>query len=307
MTLYDDYNAAIAVGRKVIDDYETASVNRIEALSAQLLEANRTITALQARIAVLEAETDPEPPVDPEPEIPAGNGPVAAGSVGFRGDRSTLRKLSGQTITKAGTVLENFIVTGEINVQAENVTIRNGVVKGSYYGIRELGKAKGLTIENVTVEGASEASIAVQSNNVTVRKCDLSGADDGMKLGGKDVLIENNHIHDLRASAGAHNDGIQCGSASNVIFRGNRIEARNTSCIAMFEGQGTWSNITVENNYLSGAGYLLYAPGTSGTNVAVRNNVFTKWGWGPVADWAGVKGTKVWTSNTDATGKAITA
>ncbi len=59
----------------------------------------------------------------------------------------------------------------------------------------------------------------------------------------------------------------------------------------MFGDFGQIKNITVEDNYLTGAGYLLYAGAVPGKpyplprNVAVRNNVFApvgQWGWGPV-------------------------
>jgi hypothetical protein len=124
-----------------------------------------------------------------------------------------------------------------------------------------------------------------------------------MKISGNNVLIQDNYIHDLySADPEAHNDGIQCESSAGLKFIHNTIASKDTSCISMFAGQGTWSDIVIDNNWFSGpVAYCVYAG--LATNLRIRDNRFAQWVFGPVTDWSATG--NVWSGNTNASGTII--
>lgn len=241
----------------------------------------------------------------PKPEPPASTWPDATST----GRRSTapLTKRSGYTVRTAGTVIEDQEISGTLIIDAANVVVRNCVVRASFFGIETTRNGRGLIVEDCTIIGGGDCGIAVtQSSDATVRRCNISGGFDGMKVGGANVTVERNYIHDLASSRDAHNDGIQCmGGVTNLRVLGNYIAARDTSCLAMFENQGTWNGATIDGNWMGGAGYLIYAGGNDGTNIKIRNNTFGSYGYShPVTDWSPKSGHE-WSGNKMANGVAV--
>ena len=235
---------------------------------------------------------------------PIVTGWPSASNTGYLGSQG-LTNQNGYTVTTPGAVIEYKNITGTLVIDAANVTVRNCQINSGFFGIETTSRARYLVVEDCTVIGGGDCGIAAtQSNDVIVRRNNVSGGFDGMKIAGTNVLVEDNYIHNLQGGASAHNDGIQCGSSTNLTFRHNYIAARDTSCIAMFQGQGTYNTVLVENNYLANAGYLLYSPGTTGSNIRVMGNTFVNWGWGPVSDWV-VKTGNVWSGNVNGSGSPV--
>jgi hypothetical protein len=258
-------------------------------------------------VGVFKADPTPTPTPSPTPSpspspSPSGEWPDAS-NTGYSGSLTTR---SGYRVTTAGAVLENQHFTSTLVIAAANVTVRNCRVDAGFFGIEVESGGDGLTVENCTITGGGDSGIAsTQADDVTIRRNNISGGADGMKIAGTDVLVEDNYIHDLAGCPSCHNDGIQSyGNGTRLVFRHNYIAARDTSALAMFEGQHTWNDVLVENNYLTGAGYLLYAPGTSGTTVRVLGNTFGTWGWGPVSDWVSKPG-NVWSGNVTTSGVPV--
>lgn len=254
-------------------------------------------------------EPTPDPEPEPEPEPEPTPTPTAWPNASTTGRRSTapLTKRSGYTVRTAGTVIEDQEISGTLIIDAANVVVRNCVVRASFFGIETTRNGRGLIVEDCTIIGGGDCGIAVtQSSDATVRRCNISGGFDGMKVGGANVTVERNYIHDLASSRDAHNDGIQCmGGVTNLRVIGNYIAARDTSCLAMFENQGAWNGATIEGNWLGGAGYLIYAGGNDGTNIKIRNNTFGSYGYShPVTDWSPKAGHE-WSGNKMANGVAV--
>lgn len=237
-----------------------------------------------------------QPPDVPVPPVPTGW--PSATNTGFLGDPTSLTNMSGTTISTPGTVIEGRRINDAIRPNAANIIIRNCIILGGWFGVEATSAATNLLIEDCTIIGGANCGVALGSmSGATVRRCNISDGADGMKVSGTSILVADNWIHDLAVVGESHNDGIQCGSGTGLIFRHNWIESPDTSCIAMFQGQGIWTGVQVDHNHLTGGGYPLYAPGTSGTYIRVTGNEFANWGYGPVSDWNPSAIGNVWSGN----------
>jgi hypothetical protein len=210
-----------------------------------------------------------------------------------------LSPLIGYTISTPGTVIQNRLVSDSLNVNAANVTIRNCVINAGWFGIDVHAAGSGLLVEDCTIIGGLNCGILVGSGLSTmIRRCNLYGGEDGIKVAGHAVTVRDCYIHDLNKKEDSHNDGIQCSSGTSLTFYNNWIESPDTSCIAMFESQGTWDDVLIERNRLIGGGYSLYAGGSDATNTRVLNNTFSGWTYGPYTDWNSEGVGNVWSGNT---------
>lgn len=291
------------------------TASRDDLLRATAQRAEQALDIVKEIQKSLEAPEEPEEPApnpdpDPEPEEPVDppTGLPDEKTVGFLGDASKLERIRGYRVTKAGALIENkYIDTtdGAMITDVPDVVYRNCVFEVGIWGIDALDGATNLLVEDCTFIGGYQAAIGLsQAKNWTIRRNNFHSGRDAIKPGGSGV-IENNYMHDPATGGDAHNDCIQFSHADGVTIRNNRMEGADTSCIAMFDGQANYKNVTIENNHMTGAGYIVYAGGSTGTNIKIRNNVFGQWGWGPVTDWSNKAGNE-WVGNVDLTGKTIT-
>lgn len=240
-------------------------------------------------------------PLYPDGTVPPPPPPLEwpdASNTGYLGNPAALTDLNGSTISTPGTVIENRRIIDAIRPNAGNITIRNCVLLAGWFGVDATSAASNLRIEDCTVIGGANCGIALSGMTAAiVQRCNISGGSDGMKVGGTGITVRDNYIHDLATGPESHNDGIQCSTGSGLTFKHNWIASPDTSCIAMFAGQGTWTNVLIDGNYLTGPGYPLYAAGTSGTYIRVQGNTFGQWGFGPVTDWNATGVGNVWSGN----------
>lgn len=239
-------------------------------------ESRTTVTELLFEdISVPE---EPEPSSWPQP-----------GTVGFLGDENDLNPTHGRTVRTPGTVIENeWIDTsdGGLIIDAADVVIRNCKFSVGIWGVDALDGATNLVVEDCSFDGGYQAAIGLsQAQNWRISRCDFYGGRDAIKPGGSGV-IEDCTMHDPATGGDAHNDCMQFSDCDGVIVRRNRLEGADTSCIAMFEGQGTFRNVSIEDNWMGGAGYLIYAGGEDGTNIAIVDNTMGSYGYQhPVTSW----------------------
>ncbi|MEM9202368.1 MAG: right-handed parallel beta-helix repeat-containing protein [Actinomycetota bacterium] len=229
-----------------------------------------------------------------EASIPAGF-PTAA-TTGFVGAGYTLADLTpsgGIDIREDGAVIDRLDVNGRIRVFADNVTIKNSRIRHeSAYGIDIRPGSTGLVVEDTTIIGiANTAAANIGQSNYTCRRCNLSQAVDGAKLG-TNVTIEDSIVHNMRKFAGTHNDGMQnSGGGHNVLVSGNTILGpyrTSTSAIIAQTNVGTIDNMIVTGNYMYGGSYTVYLRDKGSghgapTNSAITNNVFAPYATGVFA------------------------
>ena len=249
-------------------------------------------------------------PGDDDSDTDAPDGPAGFPGPSTTGvpDGTRLTATGSITTSHDGQVIEDVEVRGTITVEHDNVTIRRVRVLGtSYYGVwvpsNMSGDVEGLRIEDSTIVGVAgeRAAGIAQYGDWVARRVDVSGFQDGVKVGSDQQLLES-WIHDLYRPDGAHNDGVQTMGGDNVVIRGNRVEApwrSQTSALLLQSDKRPVERYTVERNLLSGGNYTLYlADKNHGVPIdcVVRDNVFVDGSWkygatrldrGPGLVWSG--------------------
>jgi hypothetical protein len=152
-------------------------------------------------------------------------------------------------ITVPGTTLENVVISEELDIEADNVTVRNCIIDtdgtNNYYGLNvdrgdnvliEYNKinaragAKIVRISSVCDAGLGNCPGAGNATNTTVRRNELSGGTDAFWINETNgMVVEDNYIHSMRVTSDEHVDGFQCGSGivgfgSTITIRGNYID-----------------------------------------------------------------------------------
>ncbi|GII80744.1 hypothetical protein Sru01_57260 [Sphaerisporangium rufum] len=281
----------------------------------------------------LTADPTKQPTREPTPTAkPTQSGPPpSTGDFPGPGDTgvpagTSLKSSESITITKDGTVIDGMDVRGEINVAADNVTIRNtrvAAAPGEWGIIQRQGKS-GLKVENSEIFGngrqRTQFGIINQGGDLTVRRVDIHTISNGILT--EQGLIEDSYLHDPKYYSGDHTDMIMCTSGppsgAKLVIRGNTVinTLEQTGAIALFQDFGVVRNVTVEGNFLAGGGYSLYGGGGSkGTsaNIKVVGNVFSKDVWpkggynGPVAYWDKNGSGNEWSGNVWEDGKPVPA
>jgi hypothetical protein len=192
---------------------------------------------------------------------------------------TTLKPSKTIRVETNGAVIEDLDVDGEIEVYADNVTIRRvKITSGSYYPVRFDDPHTGLVIEDSEIIGTSDdVTSAVSFAHYTARRLNVHGSADGFKADA-DVLIEDSWIHDLRNGPDQHNDGMQSTGGKGVTLRNNNISGASNACVQTGdEGNVPTEDLLIECNWLDGGGYTLNIRGTGATrpkNTKIVNNRF---------------------------------
>ena len=231
-------------------------------------------------------------------DVPSGSGPPP-GSGGDPDqpwahntgptDRDVLRPMSGTNITVDGTVLEDFFMNGELQISADNVTVRNchidcgSALAGSLYCVRVHGGVKDFLIEDCELEGAQSAPL-FSTSSVTARRLHVhdSGGDAFKIEGGGPSLIEYSFVEKIGVKPDAHADGNQSRGGANITFRYNNIFMPHPGTPnypgapyksnAAFMISGGTTNFTIDRNWLNGGSYTIYCE--SSGSIHVTNNRF---------------------------------
>jgi hypothetical protein len=228
-------------------------------------------------------------------------------------------------VTKSNTVVDGLDVRGDIDVDADNVTIKNTrVVTAGNWGIIQRQGARGLRVLDTEVRGNGtdrlQYAVLNQGGMITIQRCDFSITSDPIStdLG----LITDNYVHDPKYFPDDHTDMIQSNqgppAGAQLVIRHNTLinTLEQTAAVALFQDFGVQHDAVIDGNLLAGGGYALYGgAGSMGTayNIKVINNVFSrqvfpKGGqYGPVAYWDAKGPGNVWQNNVWAdTGRPVT-
>jgi len=228
--------------------------------------------------------------------------PIGFPNAANTGPTGTLTSSTGSfAVTTAGTVIQNRLINGCVEVLANNVTIRNSHIRcnsvNSAYGIRDIEGNSGLLIEDSIVEcvnGVAGAGGVATTGGFTMRWSEVFGCENNVWVE-RDALIEDNYIHDTipyNPQTDPHTDAIQMPTPTvNVTIRhntvyGGYIDQSNFGNSAITTGVST--NVRVLNNLLAGGGHTLRCPAEHDTDFAWHDNHFstifvsTVGGFGPI-------------------------
>ena len=215
---------------------------------------------------------------------PDNTGPLVA--------ESQLIEYSGSTtIRTPDTIIEGVVINGTINIEADNVTIRNFVIRtGGFYGIN-VRSGTGHLFEDGLIFGARSSGIL--GGDFTARRLEITHAGGDAIKPRRNFIIEKNWMHRLGYIDGSHADGIQMvgSNEGNGIIRYNFFDMRNdqqvpgenrnyanSQCIIIQTNNGSVDNVLIQGNWFEGAGFqiLVNERNDNGppTNITITENIF---------------------------------
>jgi hypothetical protein len=256
--------------------------------------------------------------------VPAGTSLAPSGSV---------------TISTAGAVLDAKLITGCIQVRANNVTIKRTRVlvtaecaHGMAIDTGDHNEYTGTLIEDTEIDGRNLGSdgAAIGYAGFTALRVNIHNLGDGLRLGrggtglsNMTAVVQDSYIHDEYGDSGSHNAGSGGFSTVWARFTHDNIECFDTNgshCTDAIgwlnDGSGPTAHVTVENSRLAGGGYTAYsgmACDPAYTNIVWQNNTFAGSAPKGLADYGPVAQAEcpnnpgnIWSGNKFESGQTIT-
>jgi Right handed beta helix region len=198
-----------------------------------------------------------------------------------------LRRSGSVQASVDGQVISGLDITGEINVTARNVTIRDTRVTGSgdWVVIVRPG-ADHLVIEDSELQtpAGTPQDIACVLNIgdalPTVVRVNIHGCSAGVSSGGG--VVRDSYIHDMAQRPGlSHDVGVASNGTGGMRVIHNTIfnQLQQTAAVAFYQDFDVQRNNVVRNNLLGGGGYCIYGgTGTRGStaNIRILHNRFSR-------------------------------
>lgn len=221
-----------------------------------------------------------------------------ATNTGYAPTGVTLTPYTGPlTITKAGTVIDGKLISGQLRIAADNVTVRRSKVvwphadcHGDCWAV-VIGSDSGTVVEDVEVDGnGGTCYVGVLGGGANVvRRVNVHGCGDYFRPDAG-LTIEDSYGHDEwrgafdgRCVDQTHNDGVQDTGHSHVTLRHNTLVlptnyvgcpgAEVNNVVTISSEDGPPSDVVIDHNLLDGGGWAIrLAP--SATNVRITDNQF---------------------------------
>lgn len=182
-----------------------------------------------------------------------------------------------------GATVENLEVTGGINIEANNIRLRNVrvIANGDRWGVGLL-HTTGTTIEYCEIAplvADTRLEVGIKdvygdSSGTTVQYNDIQGASTGIQT--HEGLIYFNYVHDLRWQGEDHVNGMTTngGTAALTVHKNTILCVHSqTDAISLFQDFGVQANKTVTDNLVAGGAYTIYCG--AGSFGVSTNMVFT--------------------------------
>jgi hypothetical protein len=187
-------------------------------------------------------------------------------------------------ITTPGTVIDGMDIQGCVAIEAPGVVIRNSKITcPSFLAVASYSTSytgTGALLEDVEISCGDNTGTAVGDYNVTVRRANIHGCENGFDVDGE-ITVEDSYIHDLyiNDAIDTHTDGLQITPVGkNVVIKHNTIYMNNgnAAIISPLISAGVVDNVLIEANLMAGGGYTLYcAQDGPATNYRVIDNHFS--------------------------------
>lgn len=131
-----------------------------------------------------------------------------------------------------GTILRNLDVKGCLIIDADDVKVLNSRIRcgggpGTPWPVRILAGHRGVLLQDVEVDGAGKASVAICCSNYTLLRGNVHNSVDGPRVG-SNVKILDSFVHDLARVPKSHNDTLQTIGGTSIVIKGNNLQAYRT-------------------------------------------------------------------------------
>ena len=237
--------------------------------------------------------------------VASAKGFPSSGTTGVRSGWKPARTISGDyTVSKAGAVVQDLRITGNLNITANNVTIRRVEVIDGQINNRARGCVSNLRIEDTSVlRKVGDIGLpAIQDGGYTAVRVRIDGPSEGFRAGPcGDVVIQDSYAN-IKPYAGIgdaltvascqtnssawHGDVVQGYGGSNVTVRNSTLIMNNIGLcygnnVFFYQvNQQNRGRVVIDNVLMKGGGFTfsLGMPGTvSGLKV-----VADAYRWGPI-------------------------
>ncbi len=158
--------------------------------------------------------------------------------------------------TRDGEVIDRLEITGRLYVDHDNVKVKCTHVRGM---TTNMGVDLKVWLSTLGDPAGVDEGSALKWSDYTLRRVDIMGTYDGLKAEGN-VDVRDSYIHDLfrtedprQVSGMTHNDGVQIGKGSNMVFKHNTFLSWSFS-----EGERAGSH-RLESSHGDSSGYMTSA------------------------------------------------
>lgn len=193
----------------------------------------------------------------------------------------TLTSHSGETITTAGSTVKDDSFTGELTIDASNVTVEDDQVNE---GINVAPGLTGVTISHSTCTGDNVQNCVFAKSKALVTSDYFTGC--GECINGA-VTLENSYLDVSAVISGEHYEAIYYGGGEgplvinhNTMFSPNHDQGETAVIFASVDF-GNQTTLTIDNNLLAGGNYTIYGGGSGNGGkvvgpVTVKGNHFSR-------------------------------
>lgn len=259
-----------------------------------------SITATPSTTVSPSASTTPQPTATTTPPVIVGQYPTA-NTTGVPAGTSLTVHSGDLVITEADTVVDAKKITGDVDIRAAGVVIKNSEVNGRVIN-DNIATHHAFVLEDSTVGPATSCSTwgngAIGIENYTAKRVHVRGFTDGFRVAGGNITIQDSYVKLCGTDPEMHSDGIQAYGAANgqnIVIKHNTIDQRSVISEAQTapifipndgERQGNQNlSVAVDDNLLAGGGFSLRVYGDlpfTATSVTGNKIVDGSFGYGPV-------------------------
>ncbi|MEU3466125.1 hypothetical protein ABZ721_40105 [Streptomyces sp. NPDC006733] len=264
---------------------------------------------------------------------PRASGPCASFSAcGFpdastTGPRIALKphNTGALSITKDGTVIRGWDITGSLDIYANNVTIIDSrITSTNWWGVNLRPKYSGLRVLHSIITavpgkgpdngGADYGVSNMGGSSAEVGWCEITVFSNSLSMG--QGYLHDNYVHDIvpfinQGGEWAHTDAVisDGAGAEKLVIRHNTllnevpVDKGGTASVGLYDDTGAVLQTTVEDNWLAGGSYALYGGGPGAKGIQIINNIFSSQyhrssgHYGTVAHWNAGGAGNVWRGN----------
>ncbi|THG30791.1 right-handed parallel beta-helix repeat-containing protein [Naasia lichenicola] len=211
----------------------------------------------------------PTPPTTPAPAPSTGSGSGSgssnpAGQFGVPAGTKLTVVYGDQTVTQAGAVIDSLDIHGRVIIRANNVTIKNSIVRGTdsggKYGLVDNMKGySGLKVLDTEIVPTNPnwTNNGIMGWNFELHGVNIHGTVDQVSVAGSNVVVADSWLHDSIFYAddpdhtdGSHQDNIEIVSGDNILVTGNTMTGTNNAAIQVTQDRGKVSNLTITKNFM---------------------------------------------------------